>query len=84
MMEWLRAILEKAEIKDGVLNIDEIMSTVNKEAPKNVMSKQEYNNVNEQLKTANSTIDDLKKNNKDNSELQEKITEHEETIKSKT
>ena len=66
MMEWLRALLEKAEIKDGVLDIDKLMSTVNVEAPKNVMSKAEFNNVNEQLKTANSTIESLKKDNKDN------------------
>lgn len=77
MMEWLRALLEKAEIKDGVLDIDKLMSTVNIEAPKNVMSKQEYNNINEQLKTANATITDLKKNNKDNEDLQAKITAYE-------
>lgn len=81
MMEWLRALLEKAEIKDGVLDIDKLMSTVNQEAPKNVMSKAEFNNVNDQLKTANATIVDLKKDNKDNEELQKKITEHENTIK---
>lgn len=81
MMEWLKALLEKAEIKDGVLDIDKLMSTVNTEAPKNVMSKQEYNSINEQLKTANKTIDDLKKNNSDNASLQAKISEHEETIK---
>ncbi len=77
MMEWLRALLEKAEIKDGTLDIDKLMSTVNIEAPKNVMSKQEYNNINEQLKTANATITDLKKNNKDNADLQAKITAYE-------
>lgn len=82
MMEWLRALLEKAEVKDGVLDIDKLMSTVNVEAPKNVMSKAEFNNVNEQLKTANSTIESLKKDNKDNADLQAKITEHENTIDS--
>lgn len=81
MMEWLRAVLEKAEIKDGVLDIDKLMSTVNLEAPKNVMSKQDYNSINNQLKVANDTITELKKNNTDNAELQEKIKTHETTIK---
>ncbi len=79
-MDWLKTILEKAEIKDGVLDIDKLMSTINVEAPKNVMPKAEYNNINEQLKTANNTIEQLKKDNKDNTELQNKIKEHETTI----
>ncbi len=81
MMEWLRQILESAEIKDGKLDVDKIMSTVNTEAPKNVMSKTEYNSINEQLKTANKTIDSLKKDNADNEDLQKKIAEHETSLK---
>ena len=30
-MEWLKAILEKAKIEDGKLDIDGVMSTVNSE-----------------------------------------------------
>ena len=33
-MEWLKAILEKAKIEDGKLDIDGVMSTVNSEFPK--------------------------------------------------
>ncbi|MGG7176207.1 phage scaffolding protein [Clostridium paraputrificum] len=80
-MEWLKAILEKAEIKEGKLDVDALMSTVSAEAPKNVMPKAEYNNIKGQLKTANDTIADLKKNNTDNKDLQTKIKEHEDTIK---
>ena len=36
-MEWLKAILEKAEIKDGKLDVEALMSTINVEAPKNVI-----------------------------------------------
>ena len=49
-MEWLKAILEKAEIKDGKLDVEALMSTINVEAPKNVMPKAEYNNISKQLK----------------------------------
>lgn len=80
-MEWLKAILDKAEIKEGKLNVDALMSTINAEAPKNVIPKSEYNNVNKQLKTANETIEGLKKNNSDNETLQKTIKDHEETIK---
>ena len=55
-MEWLKAILEKAEIKDGKLDVEALMSTINVEAPKNVMPKAEYNNISKQLKEANDTI----------------------------
>lgn len=80
-MEWLKAILEKAEIKDGNLDVEALMSTINVEAPKNIIPKAEYNNVSKQLKEANDTIKDLKKNNAENEELQKKIKEHEDTIK---
>lgn len=80
-MEWLKAILEKAEIKDGNLDVETLMSTINVEAPKNIIPKAEYNNVSKQLKEANDTIKDLKKNNAENEELQKKIKEHEDTIK---
>jgi hypothetical protein len=80
-MEWLKALLEKAEIKEEKLDVEALMSTINAEAPKNVIPKAEYNNVKGQLKTANDTIADLKKNNGDNEELQNTIITHEETIK---
>lgn len=43
--------------------------------------KGEKENAEEQLKTANTTIADLKKNNTGNETLQKKIQEHEDTIK---
>ena len=69
-MEWLKAILEKAEIKDGKLDVEALMSTINVEAPKNVMPKAEYNNISKQLKEANNTIKDLKKDNSKRPERQ--------------
>ena len=38
-MEWLKAILEKAKIEDGKLDIDGVMSTVNSEFPKYAVRK---------------------------------------------
>ncbi|MEW8955600.1 phage scaffolding protein [Clostridium sp.] len=41
------------------------------------VAKDKFDTLNEQLKTANTTINDLKKNNKDNEELQAKVGEYE-------
>lgn len=81
-MEWLRKLLEGAKKKeDGSIDIEELMKQVNTEFPKNAVPKDKYNDVSEQLKTANTTITDLKKNNADNETLQQTIKEHEKTIK---
>lgn len=81
-MEWLRKLLEGAKKKeDGSVDIDELMKQINVEFPKNAVPKDKYNDVSEQLKTANVTITDLKKNNGDNEELQKTIKDHEATIK---
>lgn len=79
-MDWLKAILEKMEITDGKVDIDKLMTTINAEGPKNVIPKVEYNNINSQLKTANATIATLRKDNVDNTELQETIKTHKTTI----
>ena len=76
-MEWLKAILEKAKIEDGKLDIDGVMSTVNSEFPKYAVPKNVFNDKVTELKTANKTIEDLKQSNADNEELQKKITEYE-------
>lgn len=81
-MEWLRKLIEASKKNDdGSLDIDDLMKQVNTEFPKNAVPKTTYNDVSEQLKTANVTITDLKKNNKDNEELQKAIKDHEATIK---
>ncbi|NFL75524.1 scaffolding protein [Clostridium sporogenes] len=47
----------------------------------NWIPKDKFNTLNEQLKTANTTIGDLKKNNTDNEELQTKVTDYETKVK---
>lgn len=51
-MEWLKAILEKAKIEDGKLDIDGVMSTVNSEFPKYAVPKNVFNDKVTELKTA--------------------------------
>lgn len=45
------------------------------------VAKDKFNTLNEQLKTANTTIDDLKKSNKGNEDLQTKVTDYETKVK---
>lgn len=79
-MDWLRKLLESAKIVDGKLDVDALMKEVNTEFPKNAVPKETFNDINTQLKTANTTIADLKKSNKDNETLQQTIKDHEATI----
>lgn len=81
-MEWLKKLLEDAKKKeDGSLDIESLMKDINAEFPKNAVPKETFNDINGQLKTANTTIANLKKNNGDNEALQKTIKEHEATIK---
>lgn len=79
-MEWLKKLLEGAKITDGKLDVEALMTSINAEFPKNAVPKDKYNDISGQLKTANDTIRDLKKNNSDNETLQNTIKDHEKTI----
>jgi TolA-binding protein len=78
-MQWLLDLIAK-HTKDGVLDTEALTKEVNTEFPKHAVPKADFNTLNEQLKTANGTIADLKKNNADNETLQGTIKEHEKTI----
>lgn len=80
-MEWLKAILEKAEIKNEKLNVEAVMNTVQKAFPKHALPKTDIDAKTKELETANSTIAGLKKVNGDNEVLQNKIGEYEKMIK---
>ena len=58
-------------------DIDSIMAENGKDVEK---AKADYEDVKDQLETANATITDLKKNNVDNEKLQNKVTEYETEI----
>lgn len=79
-MEWLKELLEKAQITDGKINVDEVMEAAKKEFPKHAVPKNVFNDKCEELKTANATITTLKKENGDNEELQNKIKDYEAEI----
>lgn len=72
-MEWLRKLLEGAVIEDGKLDINGLMKLINMEFPKNAVPKEKYNEVSNDLKTANKTLDNLRKNHKDVEDLQKEI-----------
>lgn len=84
-MEWLKEILEKAVITDGKLDVEAAVKAINAEFPKHAVPKQDYNDKVKELSTASETIKDLKKNNADNAELQQKVKDCEaETARLKT
>ena len=84
-MEWLKEILEKAVITDGKLDVEAAVKAINAEFPKHAVPKQDYNDKVKELSTASETIKDLKKNNADNAELQQKVNDYEaETARLKT
>lgn len=80
-MEWLKKILEAAEIKDGKLDVDTLIASIGKEVPKHFVPKEDFNSKVSELKTANDTIKNLKDSNRDNETLQDTIKKHEATIK---
>lgn len=77
-MEWLKKILEQAKVsEEGTLDIDAVMKEVNTEFPKYAVPKGDYNTKAGELKKANDTIEELKKKNKGNEDLQNKIKDYE-------
>lgn len=55
-MNWLKNMLEKAEIKDNKINIEKIMKSIETEFSKNAVSIEEYNILNEKLAQAEKDI----------------------------
>ncbi|WP_102400200.1 phage scaffolding protein [Haloimpatiens massiliensis] len=79
-MEWLRKLLESATIKDGKLDIDGLMKSINTEFPKNAVPKDKFNEVSEakkqlesDIKERDNQLETLKKSTGDNAELQKQI-----------
>jgi len=79
-MQWILDLIAK-HTKEGVLDTEALTKEINTEFPKHAVPKSEFNEANEKLKTANTTIETLKKNNGDNETLQNTIKQHEATIK---
>ncbi|MCR0266073.1 phage scaffolding protein [[Clostridium] innocuum] len=67
-MEWIKTILEKCTGEDGKLNLAEAIKEINKQAPDNVVPKDQYNTVAEakkqldkDVKARDKQLEDLKK-----------------------
>lgn len=80
-MEWLRKLLENANVTDGKLDIDGLMKSINTEFPKNAVPKDKYNEVSEvkkqlenDLKDRDTQLETLKKSVGDNESLKNQIT----------
>lgn len=74
-MEWIKQIIKKHTDADGKINLEEAVKEINSEFPKNAVPKDQYNNVSEQLKTANQTLTDLQESTKDNPDIQKQLQE---------
>lgn len=79
-MEWIKDILTKHTKEDGTVDLDAANKEIDAEFPKNAVPKTDFNSKVEELKSANDTLESLKKDNKDVEALQIKITEHEATV----
>lgn len=78
-MEWIKAILAKHTKEDGTIDVEAANKEIDKEFPQNAVPKDQYNNVSNSLKEANSTIKTLEDKAKDNPDVQKEL----ETYKSK-
>ena len=76
-MDWIKTILEKHLKEDGTVDIDAANKEIDAEFPKNAVPKADFNSKVDELKSANETLTNLQKSNKDNEELQTKIAEYE-------
>ncbi|OSB16700.1 scaffolding protein [Clostridium sporogenes] len=75
----LKELLEEELYKQVIQKVgDNKIDVVNNG---NWIPKDKFNTLNDQLKTANATITDLKKSNKDNGELQTRVTDYESKVK---
>ena len=76
-MDWIKMILEKHTKEDGTVDLAAANKEIDAEFPKNAVPKTDFNSKVEELKTANETLTTLQNSNKDNEELQTKISEYE-------
>lgn len=89
-MEWLKKILEDAQIKDGKLDVDSVIKSVNKEFPNYAVPKDEFNKVSnakkqleKDIKDRDDQIENIKKSAGDNEELKKEIENLQEENKTK-
>jgi len=72
-MEWIKEILVKHTKEDGTIDTDATNKEIQQEFPKHAVPKDQYNNVSNSLKEANSTIKTLEDKVKDNPDVQKEL-----------
>lgn len=72
-MEWIKEILAKHTKEDGTVDTEAANKEIQQEFPKYAVPKDQYNNVSNSLKEANSTIKTLEDKVKDNPDVQEEL-----------
>ena len=72
-MEWLKEILVKHTKDDGTVDTEALNKEIKQEFPKHAVPKDQYNNIADSLKEANSTIKTLENKVQDNPEVQKEI-----------
>ena len=79
-MDWIKTILEKHTKEDGTVDLEAANKEIDTDFPKNAVPKADFNSKVEELKSANDTLDTLKKENEGVEALQNQIKEHEATV----
>lgn len=80
MLEFVKEILESNKNEDGSIDLEKAMKEMNAQAPKNLVPKAIFNEKLEDIKTKDTLIADLKKDNADVKDLQDKISNYEKDI----
>ncbi len=87
-MNWLKALLEKATIQDGVLDIDGLVAAIKTEFPKNAVPKSDFNVLNgtkkdleQQIKNRDKQLKDLQDKLKGSDDLEKTIKDLQEVNK---
>lgn len=76
MLDFIKQIIAKhTDEATGKVDIEAVMNEVNKTAPEHIVPKDQYNVQADQLKEAQSTLETLQKNNKDNEKLQTEVSD---------
>lgn len=75
-MEWISNILAKHTKEDGTIDLNAANKEIDKAFPENAVPKDQYNNVSDGLKAANSTIKTLEEKTKDNPDIQKELDDY--------
>lgn len=79
-MEWVKELIKKHTDKEGKFDREAFEAEYKNEFAKHAVIKSDFNSKVEELKTANETLEALKKDNKNVKELQTQIANYEKEV----